>query len=123
MSSRKDPKISYDKLDIHSNNNSYRSNGKPQKNNIVEMVSKDNTMNNIDKKDITQDIIESKFCLECMIDIPLRAKHCFTCNKCVSTFDHHCFWVGNCIGERNKRIFLIFLIVHTINIALAIILV
>ena len=32
------------------------------------------------------------------------------CNKCVHNFDHHCKWVNNCIGEKNYKVFFIFLI-------------
>lgn len=51
-----------------------------------------------------------RYCATCNIFRPPRSKHCNSCNVCVSKFDHHCPWVGNCIGERNHRIFFIFLI-------------
>jgi hypothetical protein len=60
--------------------------------------------------------LQNNFCMECMMDTPMRAKHCRVCLKCVVTFDHHCFWVGNCIGERNKRLFLVFLLLHSMEI-------
>ncbi len=60
------------------------------------------------------------YCSTCFIDIPLRAKHCNTCNKCIATFDHHCTWVGNCIGEKNKRLFIIFLFIHIISLGFGI---
>ena len=63
------------------------------------------------------------FCSDCCIDVPLRAKHCKTCNKCIATFDHHCSWIANCIGEKNKRLFIIFLTIHSIYIGYAIALV
>jgi hypothetical protein len=112
-------KINYNKVDIHSNDNSYRSTNRKI---MVDVNSKDNTV--LEKKDINATLfIENGFCLDCMIDIPLRTKHCATCNKCIATFDHHCYWVGNCIGENNKRYFLIFLLIHSISIGLAITLV
>lgn len=51
-----------------------------------------------------------RYCTTCNIHRPPRSKHCNSCNCCVSKFDHHCPWVGNCIGERNHRMFFIFLI-------------
>jgi hypothetical protein len=116
---RKDIKRSYNMIDIHSNDHSFRSNTGRKLNNVVDMVNKDNTV--LEKKDMTAtEIYDNKFCLDCMIDVPLRAKHCYTCDKCITTFDHHCFWIGNCVGERNKRIFIIFLISHSIEIGVVI---
>lgn len=51
-----------------------------------------------------------RYCSTCNIHRPPRSKHCNSCNCCVSKFDHHCPWVGNCIGERNHRIFFLFLV-------------
>eukprot|EP00984_Skeletonema_dohrnii_P006957 scaffold2481_cov83-Skeletonema_dohrnii-CCMP3373.AAC.1 len=51
-----------------------------------------------------------RYCTTCNIHRPPRSKHCNSCNCCVSKFDHHCPWVGNCIGERNHRMFFVFLL-------------
>ena len=78
-----------------------------------------NNNNNNNDDSIT---LES-FCGECLIDIPIRAKHCKYCKKCIATYDHHCDWVGNCIGEKNKRLFIIFILNHNLELILSIILV
>lgn len=66
-------------------------------------------------------LIGSAYCVDCMFEIPLRARHCRECEKCVATFDHHCSWVSNCIGEKNKYIFHLFLFFHSAILAFAII--
>jgi hypothetical protein len=53
--------------------------------------------------------ISLRFCTQCLIDMPLRARHCRMCQKCVSTYDHHCPWLGNCVGERNRKHFYAYL--------------
>jgi palmitoyltransferase len=73
-------------------------------------------------EDSPNELIE-KYCTYCYIDIPIRGKHCKICNSCISTFDHHCNWVGNCIGENNKRIFIIFLLFHSLQSLMILILV
>lgn len=37
----------------------------------------------------------------------------------MATFDHHCIWVGNCIGERNRPVFIVFLVLQIIELAFA----
>jgi hypothetical protein len=71
----------------------------------------------------TPNELVEKYCTYCYIDIPIRGKHCKICNSCISTFDHHCNWVGNCIGENNKRIFIIFLLLHSLETLMVLILV
>ena len=59
-----------------------------------------------------------KFCVTCKIDRQLRAHHCSICNVCIMELDHHCPWISNCIGYRNRRSFVIFLILIFIQIGL-----
>ena len=56
--------------------------------------------------------LEKHFCQLCNIDQPVRSKHCKICKGCVATFDHHCIWVGNCIGEKNRALFLYYLVIQ-----------
>ena len=96
----------------------------PKKSNIEVL-----NLKQIIKKEIHPDnqkdesILEITYCVECLIDIPLRSKHCKECRKCVATFDHHCTWIGNCVGERNKRPFLLFLFTHSLELGLTVALV
>ena len=54
--------------------------------------------------------LEKHFCSKCNIDQPVRSKHCKSCDACIATFDHHCIWVGNCIGEKNRALFMVYLV-------------
>jgi len=46
-----------------------------------------------------------RWCAECHVFQPVRAKHCRACGRCVERFDHHCLWLGSCVGRRNHRRF------------------
>lgn len=63
---------------------------------------------------------QPKWCEDCNMWMPLRAKHCRICNMCVATFDHHCTMIGTCIGERNHCRFWWFLFFQTLEICVAI---
>eukprot|EP01017_Pseudomicrothorax_dubius_P010418 TRINITY_DN13724_c0_g1_i3.p1 TRINITY_DN13724_c0_g1~~TRINITY_DN13724_c0_g1_i3.p1 ORF type:complete len:424 (+),score=55.89 TRINITY_DN13724_c0_g1_i3:244-1515(+) len=65
------------------------------------------------------DYIERRYCNRCFIEQPLRAKHCKDCNRCVAMYDHHCPWLGTCIGEKNHGLFLVFLILQSIQLSVA----
>uniref|UniRef100_A0A8C4UU11 Palmitoyltransferase n=1 Tax=Falco tinnunculus TaxID=100819 RepID=A0A8C4UU11_FALTI len=45
---------------------------------------------------------------------PMRAKHCQLCRHCVRRYDHHCPWIENCVGEKNHRLFIIYLSVQLV---------
>ena len=53
--------------------------------------------------------LHNKICYHCNDTIG-KDRHCETCNKCVKRCDHHCPFVLNCIGERNIKLFNLFLI-------------
>lgn len=55
-----------------------------------------------------------RFCEECEVLVPYRAKHCKQCEECVAKFDHHCFWLGGCIGELNHFRFTCYLVLESI---------
>ncbi|KAL1193990.1 putative protein S-acyltransferase 23 [Cardamine amara subsp. amara] len=57
----------------------------------------------------------SQLCPTCKIIRPVRSKHCPSCKRCVEQFDHHCPWISNCVGKRNKRDFLIFVIMGALT--------
>ncbi|XP_077334809.1 palmitoyltransferase ZDHHC12 isoform X2 [Lithobates pipiens] len=45
---------------------------------------------------------------------PMRARHCKSCNRCVRRYDHHCPWIENCVGEKNHRVFMLYLVVQLV---------
>ncbi|XP_060613515.2 palmitoyltransferase ZDHHC12 [Anolis sagrei] len=61
-----------------------------------------------------QDVPEVRLrrCGYCMLKQPMRAKHCRECRHCVRRYDHHCPWIENCVGERNHRLFVLYLAVQ-----------
>lgn len=64
------------------------------------------------------DIHSLSSCL-CLLCQPLRAHHCRSCGRCVATFDHHCLLLGTCVGERNHARFWWFLLLQSLESALA----
>jgi hypothetical protein len=56
-----------------------------------------------------------KVCQKCKCVKPPRTHHCSKCGRCVLRMDHHCRWVDNCVGQRNLKIFLIFVLYLGVN--------
>ena len=104
-------------------NNINKDNYSSDKEKAVESNQINIIMNETSKKTEADFSTLTIYCSTCFIDIPLRAKHCNTCNKCIATFDHHCSWIGNCIGEKNKRLFIIFLFIHVMSLGFGILIV
>uniref|UniRef100_A0A3B4AKL1 Palmitoyltransferase n=1 Tax=Periophthalmus magnuspinnatus TaxID=409849 RepID=A0A3B4AKL1_9GOBI len=55
-------------------------------------------------------------CGYCFLLQPMRARHCASCGHCVRRFDHHCPWISNCVGERNHRVFVLYLSVQLLTL-------
>ena len=53
-------------------------------------------------------------CTSCGCIKIARSKHCALCNMCVEKQDHHCIWINGCVGAKNYRLFLWFLISHSV---------
>ncbi|MES1908581.1 MAG: hypothetical protein MHM6MM_001489 [Cercozoa sp. M6MM] len=61
-----------------------------------------------------QDPVHSA-CFRCELLPPVRARHCRDCDTCVAVFDHHCSFLGNCIGWKNRRWFMLLLVVELMH--------
>lgn len=57
---------------------------------------------------------ERAFGLGFVLQQPMRAKHCQLCQRCVRRYDHHCPWIENCVGEKNHRLFMVYLCVQLV---------
>ncbi|XP_062816035.1 palmitoyltransferase ZDHHC12 isoform X2 [Anolis carolinensis] len=68
-----------------------------------------------------QDVPEVRLrrCGYCLLKQPMRAKHCRECRHCVRRYDHHCPWIENCVGERNHRLFVLYLAVQLVVVVWA----
>ncbi|OQS01105.1 palmitoyltransferase [Achlya hypogyna] len=64
----------------------------------------------------------TEHCSTCLVSKPIRSKHCALCGVCVGRMDHHCIWINKCVGFKNHRIFLLFLVVQLVTIALYLVL-
>jgi palmitoyltransferase len=64
--------------------------------------------------------LEKRYCSDCYVDQPIRSKHCKDCGFCIATYDHHCIWVGNCIGERNRPLFMAYLLIQSAELFICI---
>ncbi|KAM5145913.1 palmitoyltransferase ZDHHC12 [Mantella aurantiaca] len=56
--------------------------------------------------------VQMRRCGYCLLKQPMRARHCKSCNHCVRRYDHHCPWIENCVGEKNHRVFILYLIIQ-----------
>ncbi|KAM3910685.1 palmitoyltransferase ZDHHC12 isoform 2-T2 [Leptodactylus fuscus] len=52
--------------------------------------------------------VRMRRCGYCLLK-PMRARHCKSCQHCVRRYDHHCPWIENCVGEKNHRVFILYL--------------
>ncbi|XP_075690278.1 palmitoyltransferase ZDHHC12 isoform X2 [Rhinoderma darwinii] len=52
--------------------------------------------------------VRMRRCGYCLLK-PMRARHCKSCKRCVRRYDHHCPWIENCVGEKNHRVFILYL--------------
>lgn len=57
------------------------------------------------------DFYKYRFCKTCNLERPPKSSHCQDCGNCVKEFDHHCYMIGNCIGNRNRKAFVLFVLV------------
>jgi hypothetical protein len=65
---------------------------------------------------LLEEVDPIKLCPECMVIKTPRSFHCSTCNQCIERYDHHCVWLNNCIGIKNHFLFMIFIVVLSLNI-------
>ncbi|KAF0699278.1 Aste57867_10152 [Aphanomyces stellatus] len=64
---------------------------------------------------LLDEITARHFCAFCNVHPPLRAKHCKDCGRCVEQYDHHCVCAGVCVGRDNHRIFVLYLLLETVE--------
>ncbi|XP_044161917.1 palmitoyltransferase ZDHHC12 isoform X1 [Bufo gargarizans] len=53
--------------------------------------------------------VRMRRCGYCLLKQPMRSRHCKSCQRCVRRYDHHCPWISNCVGEKNHRVFILYL--------------
>eukprot|EP01055_Gregarina_sp_Pseudo9_P000186 Gregarina_sp_Pseudo_9__185@NODE_1121_length_1861_cov_218_725027_g1048_i0_p3_GENE_NODE_1121_length_1861_cov_218_725027_g1048_i0NODE_1121_length_1861_cov_218_725027_g1048_i0_p3_ORF_typecomplete_len179_score18_31DHHC/PF01529_20/66DHHC/PF01529_20/2_5e19HIF1/PF11413_8/0_37FUSClike/PF12805_7/3ABC2_membrane_2/PF12679_7/3_4DUF1772/PF08592_11/0_71DUF1772/PF08592_11/1e03stn_TNFRSF12A/PF12191_8/1_7e03stn_TNFRSF12A/PF12191_8/9_7_NODE_1121_length_1861_cov_218_725027_g1048_i03539 len=55
-------------------------------------------------------LVDETLCQECSaVQEDIHTMHCETCDACIQGFDHHCPWTAKCVGEKNKRVFWIWI--------------
>uniref|UniRef100_K3WZN9 Palmitoyltransferase n=1 Tax=Globisporangium ultimum (strain ATCC 200006 / CBS 805.95 / DAOM BR144) TaxID=431595 RepID=K3WZN9_GLOUD len=64
---------------------------------------------------LARDASGLRFCEFCLVTQPLRTKHCKDCGQCVRQYDHHCDCAGTCVGEKNRRKFVAYLFIQSIE--------
>uniref|UniRef100_A0AAV1TYH5 Palmitoyltransferase n=1 Tax=Peronospora matthiolae TaxID=2874970 RepID=A0AAV1TYH5_9STRA len=65
--------------------------------------------------DLSGDSSDLHFCNDCHVFQPLRTKHCKDCDRCTRQYDHHCDCVGTCVGESNRRLFVLYLLLQSVE--------
>ena len=52
------------------------------------------------------------FCTTCKIIArkDTATEHCSHCNYCMEGYDHHCPWSSKCIARKNKKVFMIMMV-------------
>ncbi|XP_056394609.1 palmitoyltransferase ZDHHC12 isoform X2 [Hyla sarda] len=63
--------------------------------------------------------VRMRRCGYCLLK-PMRARHCKSCRRCVRRYDHHCPWIENCVGEKNHRVFILYLALQLVVLLWAI---
>ncbi|KAM9324324.1 palmitoyltransferase ZDHHC12 [Gastrophryne carolinensis] len=63
---------------------------------------------------LSSNTVRMRRCGYCLFKQPMRARHCKSCNHCVRRYDHHCPWIENCVGEKNHRVFMLYLTVQLV---------
>ena len=61
---------------------------------------------------------QKKICYECLIIKPKHSEHCNKCNVCVYYRHKHSFVFDRCIGQKNARVYLLFLFSMIITLKL-----
>lgn len=60
------------------------------------------------------------YCRTLLVRKPIRSKYCSSTGFVVARMDHHCVWLNATIGFGNHRLFLVFLVVHIVTLAMLI---
>ena len=52
-----------------------------------------------------------KYCSDCSfyVNKNIKVRHCFNCGFCVERFYYHSPWLSKCVGEKNKKIYFIYI--------------
>ncbi|OMJ80404.1 hypothetical protein SteCoe_19359 [Stentor coeruleus] len=106
-----------------SKSQSYKITVFPTLNQRKSQLNKSHSSSEINSKESDLQIKEIRYCTICKIDQPMRTKHCKECGRCIATHDHHCPWLGVCIGEKNKKVFYVYLVFQFFHILWAFVLV
>jgi uncharacterized membrane protein len=58
------------------------------------------------------------YCRSLLVRKPVRSKYCATTGLVIARMDHYCIWLNISVGYGNHRMFVIFLLIHVVSLAL-----